>query len=209
MILERKFVPTDNNDYERLAAVSGRLRAVLEAFAGGTLPPEYGPEQLAAYASSLIAVQRDDGSISGYTQPQELDAEVRADLHRFVTWAAAALLSRLKTELPDAASAVENLDSALERILRSPEAANFAFPESGPAEPVQQIEAVLVLSQGYIPRLLAQNPSQAPVLSEALRALAGNFRGRMASGDTTLPGNIAYAPLFEQALAQLAPLENA
>ena len=203
MILARKFSLVDDGDYERLAAASGRLRALLEAFAEDRLPPAYGPEMLAGYARSLLAAQRPDGSFSSHADPESLDADARTDAHRFVTWAAAAYLGLLAERLPEAAASVDGLEEALDRALSSPAAADFSFPESGPAEPVQQVEAALILASGGIPRRLRDDAAGADAAARALADLASDFRDRLAAGDTVLPGGIDYRPLFEQALSAL------
>ncbi|MCG8452667.1 MAG: hypothetical protein MI717_05760 [Spirochaetales bacterium] len=203
MILSRNFKPIDDDDYERLAAVSGRLRSVLEAFAEGTLPPEYGPKQLALYARTLVEHQRFDGSFAGHVRPEELDADVRTDLHRFVTWAALAFLCLLKTRHPEAAAEVEGLEGAVAGALRTSVVSDFAFPESGPAEPVQQVEAALVLASGGVPALIKAAPALAPELAKALKELAEGFKKRLEEKDTLLVGGIDYAPLYLQALEAL------
>ena len=98
------------------------------------------------------------------------------------------------------ASTVEGLDDAISAGLQSPAAADFSFPESGPAEPVQQVEAILILSSGGIPALLMADPSRAPILKSALDVLAGDFHRRLDSGETLLPGGIEYENLFRKAL---------
>lgn len=203
MILARKFTLAEDDDYERLAAASGRLRAVLEAFVEGRLPPEYGNKQLSVFARSLISNQRPDGSFSSCADPESLDPDVRADAHRFVTWAALAFLSRFQNLLELEAAGVEGLDSAIKAALTSPPVADFSFPESGPAEPVQQIEAVLILFSGGVPFRLYADPGLSPELKSSLDELKEKFRNRIETGDTTLPGGIDYKPLFSQALAAL------
>ncbi len=207
MIFARKFSIAEDNDYERIAAVSGRLRTLLEAFVEGQLPPEYGMKQLAGYARSLITVQRVDGSFSAYAHPEKLEIDVCTDAHRFVTWAALAFLCRYQDIEDESAKSTDELIPGLgESILagmRCPAASNFNFPESGEAEPVQQVEAVLILSSGGLPGRLSVDSSSAPELSSALNGLKVDFRSRLESGNTSLPGGIEYADLFRQALKGL------
>jgi hypothetical protein len=203
MVLARKFTLAEDDDYERLAAVSGRLRAVLEAFAEERLPPEYGPGVLAGYARSLIAAQRRDGSFSSYADPDRLDPDVRTDAHRFVTWAAMAFLSLFAAKHAEIAETVPGLEDSLASAEASPAASDFSFPESGPAEPVQQVEAVLVLASGGIPARLKKAPEEEGALGAALSELSADFRKRLETGDTALPGGIDYAPLYLQALEAL------
>ena len=199
MILARKFTLAEDDDYEHLAAASGRLRAVLEAFAENRLPPDYGPEQLAGYARSLLSVQRSDGSFASFTDPDKLDADVRTDAHRFVSWAASAFLCRLQ----DVHDGIEGLEEGIYAVLRSAVVADLNFPESGPAEPVQQVEAILILFSGGIPARLKADPFLAPELKDSLDCLTSDFRRRLESGDTSLPGGIDYESLFIRALAAL------
>ena len=56
MILARKFTLAEDDEYEHLAAAGGRLRSLLEAFTENRLPPDYGPEQLAGYARSMLSI---------------------------------------------------------------------------------------------------------------------------------------------------------
>jgi hypothetical protein len=207
MILARKFIQSEDVNYEHIAAVSGRLRAVLEAFSEDRLPPEYGPDVLAAYARSLLAVQRPDGSFSSYPDPDRLDSDLRTDAHRFVTWAATAFLSLFAARLPDLAADVDGLESGLAKAMDSPAASDFTFPESGPAEPVQKVEAALILASGGIPARLEAAPgsggSSGATLAGALEELKDDFRRRLETGETALPGGIDYAPLFLQALEAL------
>ena len=203
MVLARTFTQAKDNDYEALVSAHGRLRAILDACSSGTLPPGYDAPALAAYASSLISCQGDDGSFSVSQNPAELSGDVRDDALRFVSWVAAALLCRLRSEEPEAARVVNGLDDSISRVLNWTEAADFSFPESGPAEAVQQIEAVLILSARGIPGLLQNSPTLAPALARSLETLAAGFRERLERGDTSLPGGIDYRPLFEQALGGL------
>ena len=203
MILARKFTQADDDDYERLAAAGGRLRAVLEAFAENRLPPGYGPDVLAGYVRSLIAVQRPDGSFSSYAEPERLDPDVRTDAHRFVTWAAAAFLCLFLRKHPAEALSVDGLEEALGRAFDSPAISDFSFPESGPAEPVQRVEAALILASGGIPAHLRSYRTSGEALAAALDALTSDFRERLETGETVLPGGIDYRPLFAQALAAL------
>jgi hypothetical protein len=203
MILSRKFTQAEENDYERIAVAGGRLRALLDAFAEDRLPPEYGADKLAAYARTLLAEQRQDGSFSSYSKPEELELDLRIDAHRFVTWAASAFLCRLQDLHPGEASGIEGLDSAIHRALRSPPASELVFPESGSAESVQQVEAALVLAAGGIPARLKADPDLAPELKAALDKLVRIFRCRLDEGDTSLPGGIEYEPLFRKALIQI------
>lgn len=203
MILARKFTLADDNDYERLAAAGGRLRALLEAFTENRLPPEYGANQLAVFARSLVSLQRTDGSFSSSADPDRLEPDVRTDAHRFVTWAALAFLCRFRDLYADGAADVEGLNSSIAAALKSPAAADFSFPESGPAEPVQQVEAVLILSSGGIPARLAAEPNLAPEMKISLDQLISDFNRRIQTGDTALPGGIEYSPLFRQALSGL------
>lgn len=201
MILARKFSLAEDDDYEHLAAAGGRLRALLEAFTEDRLPSEYGPEQLVGYARSLLAVQRPDGSFASCTEPEKLDPDVRTDVHRFVTWAGLAFLCRLQDF--HAGGLNERLKEGISAALRCPVTADLSFPESGMAEPVQQVEAVLILSSGRIPARLKADPSLAPALKAVLDHLTSDFRRRLESGDTLLPGGIDYETLFRQALAAL------
>jgi|GEM_PF-2206034 len=207
MILSRKFTLAEDDDYEHIAAAGGRLRALLEAFSEGSLPPEYGPEQLAEYALSLLEAQRDDGSFSSCMYPEKLDADVRTDALRFVTWAALAFLCRFQDETAEQPNrfsvSVPGLEAGIRAAMDSPEIGNFLFPESGEAEPVQQVEAVLILSSGGIPGRLQDHPSTAPEMKAGLDALKTDFRKRLETGNTTLPGAIEYSDLFRQALAAL------
>jgi hypothetical protein len=203
MILARKFTQAEENDYERIAVAGGRLRSLLDAFAENRLPPEYGAGELAAYAATLLAQQRPDGSFSSYNEPEELEPDVRIDAHRFVTWAAAAFLCRLQELHPGEASGIEGLDSAIRRALRSPAASELVFSESGSAEVVQQVEAALVLASGGIPARLKTDPDLAPELMNALDQLVLIFRSRLDKGDTSLPGGIEYESLFRKALIQI------
>jgi hypothetical protein len=203
MILARKFTQAEENDYERIAVAGGRLRALLDAFAENRLPPEYGAIELARYAGTLLAQQRPDGSFSSYNEPDDLEPDVRIDAHRFVTWAASAFLCRLQDLHPVEASGIEGLDSAICSALRSLPASELAFPESGSAEVVQQVEAALVLAAGGIPARLKADPDLAPELKNALDKLVLIFRRRLDSGDTSLPGGIEYETLFRKALIQI------
>jgi len=203
MILARKFIMAQDDDYEGLAAASGRLRALLDAFVEDRLPPEYGPEQLAGYARSLLAVQRSDGSVSAYARPEQLEDDVRTDAHRFVTWAALAFLHSFRTRHREAAASVDGLDDGIRRALVSPLVSDLGFPESGDAEAVQQVEALLVLASGGIPALLRDDPEAAPELSAAVADIRRMFRRRLEDGETLLPGGIDYAPLYRQVLAAL------
>lgn len=203
MVLARKFTQAEDNDYEKLVSSSGRLRAVLDAFAEGSLPPEYDAVKLASYASSLIATQRMDGSFSASPDPDELAPDEKTDAHRFVTWIALAFLTRLQNDHPEEAADVKGLESSISAAFRSPSVHNLAFPESGPAEPVQQIEAALVLGAGNIPAQLKADPAPAPALAEALGELAVSIRKHIEEHDTVLPGGIDYKPLYTQALASL------
>ena len=204
MLLAHEFTQSSENDYEEIAAAGGRLRALLDAFAGNTLPGEYTEEQLANYAGSLLARQREDGSFSSYPRPEELEADVRTDAHRFVTWAALAFLCRfqdLSVGIPGIEADV--LEKSILSAMRSPVTGDFAFPESGEAEPVQQVEAVLVLSSGGVPGRVMGDSRIAPVLSAELGGLKADFLRRIRSGDTILPGGIDYKDLFLKALAGL------
>lgn len=203
MIPARKFTLADDNDYERLAAASGRLRVLLEALAENQLPTEYGADQLAGYARSILEAQRPDGSFSVSSDPDRLDPDVRSDAHRFVTWAALAFLCRFQSEYPEAAAGLDGLDKGISAGLDSPAAADLTFPESGPAEPVQQIEAVLVLAAGGIPGRLRADTSSGSELKVSLGRLESEFRRRLDIDDTTLPGGIEYKQLFTQALTVL------
>lgn len=203
MILARKFTLAKDDDYEHLAAASGRLRILLEAFVEDRLPPEYGTDQLSAFALSLISHQRPDGSFASFSNPELLDSDVRSDAHRFVTWAALAFLCRLQNVLGLESEGVEGLDQAIKAALRSPAAADFSFPESGSAEPVQQIEAVLILGSGGVPLRLSSNSGLSPDLKASLDGLKDYFRERIETGNTMLAGGIDYDELFRQALACL------
>ena len=203
MILARTFTQAEENDYERLAAASGRLRALLEAFAEDRLPSNYGPEQLAGYGKSLLKARREDGSFSSYEDLDDLEPDVRTDAHRFVTWAALAFLCRLRAVHPGAAAGIDGLDEVIRAGLRSPCAADFSFPESGDAAVVQQVEAVLLLSSGHVPKLLDNDADLAPKLKTALEGLAAEFRRKLNSGDTKLIQGIDYAPLYARAAAAL------
>ncbi len=204
MIFARKFTLAEDDDYERIAAAGGRLRAVLEAFTENTLPREYGEEQLAGYARSLLAVQRTDGSFASYSDPEKLEDDVRTDAHRFVTWAALAFLCRLGDSREESAGDfIPGLETVILAAMRCPAASDFRFPESGEAEPVQQVEAVLILSSGGIPRRLEGSPTSAPELFSALNGLKADFRRRLETGNTALPGGIEYGALFRQALEGL------
>jgi len=200
MILARKFTLSEDNDYERIAAVSGCLRALLEAFAAGELPREYGMKQLAGYARSLLDVQRDDGSFASYSNLEKLEIDVRTDAHRFVTWAALAFLCRFQDSRGES---LPGLEKGILAAMRSPAASDFKFPESGEAEPVQQVEAVLILSSGGLPGRLSADPSAAPEMYSALNSLKAVFCRRLESGNTTLPGGIEYEALFRLALEGL------
>ncbi len=207
MILPRKFTAAEDNEYEHLAAVSGRLRGVLEAFSENRLPPEYGLEVLAGYARSLMASQRPDGSFSSSRNPDSLDADVKTDALRFVTWAAAAFLCLFETRYPDEAASMEglgaDLDASLAAVLNCPVISDFSFPESGEAQPVQQVEAALILASGGIPKRLKSRPEHGLGLASALENLIADFRMRLDSGTTALPGGIDYRPFFEQVLASV------
>lgn len=207
MILPRKFILSEDNQYEHLAVVSGRLRAVLEAFSENRLPPEYRPEVLAGYTCSLIAVQRSNGSFSSSRNPESLDPDVKTDALRFVTWAATAFLSLFKMRFSDEAASMEGLGAALEEALAAAldcsEISDFSFPESGEAQPVQQVEAALILASGCIPQRLKSHPAHGGALAAALRNLSADFQSRLDSGNTKLPGGIDYRPLFEQVIASL------
>lgn len=203
MVLARAFTQAKDNDYESLVSAHGRLRAILDALSDGTLPPDYDDEALAAYTASLISLQGKDGSFSVSREPGELSADERDDALRFVSWVAASLLCRLRSDMPDTANSVEGLDEALARVLNWAEAADFAFPESGPAEAVQQVEAAFILASGRIPAFLKESPEIAPKMADGIRTLEAGFRKRLESGDTSLPGGIDYRSLFEEALAGL------
>ncbi len=203
MILARKFTQAETNDYERIAVAGGRLRALLDAFAENRLPPEYGANELAGYGRTLLAQQRSDGSFSSYSEPEKLESDVRIDAHRFVTWAASAFLCRLQDVHPGEASGIEGLSSGIRSALRSPPASELTFPESGPAEAVQQVEAAFVLAAGGIPARLKADPDLAPELKAALENLVLVFRRRLDKGDTSLPGEIEYEPLFRKALMRI------
>lgn len=203
MILARKFTLSEDDDYERLAAASGRLRILLEAYVEGRLPREYGREQLTGFALSLISNQRPDGSFSTYAHPEQLDPDLRSDAHRFVTWAALAFLCRIQNHLESGAAGIEGLDPAIKAALRSPATVDFSFPESGSAEPVQQIEAVLILASGGVPSRIYADSDISPKLKKSFDSLKENFQQRIESGDTMLPGGIEYETLFRQALAAL------
>ena len=203
MILPRKFALSKDNDYEHLAAASGRLRALLDAFAEGRLPDEYGEEQLAHYAASLLAHQRADGSFAACDKPEKLNADVQTDVHRFVNWAAAAFLCRFRSEFPERALGMSGLNQAIDSVLNTRIAADFSFPESGDAEPVQQLEAILVLSSGGVPGLLYSEAESAPELLAAINTLAADFRRRIRESDTRLPGDIEYRGFFEMAVSAL------
>ena len=99
--------------------------------------------------------------------------------------------------------AVEGLETAMLRALRAPAAVDFSFPESGPAEVVQQVEAVMILASGGIPARLKKFPETAPVMAGGLKKLASDFRRRIDSGDTMLPGGFDYLQLFCGALSAL------
>jgi len=201
MILPRKFSPASDDDYERIAAAGGRLRALLEAFSEGSLPDNYGMEQLSVYAESLLKFQRNDGSFSSYEYPENLEADVRTDAHRFVTWSAAAFLCLFQESAGQSREyCPAGLEEGIFTVLNSPPAGDFSFPESGEAEPVQQVEAVLILSMGRIPGRLKQTPCPAPVLLSALEGLGKDFRRRLETGNTMISGEIEYAPLFQQAV---------
>ncbi|MCK5735167.1 MAG: hypothetical protein KAH21_01765 [Spirochaetaceae bacterium] len=208
MILPRKFTLSEDNDYEHIAAASGRLRALLEAFTAGELPREYGMKQLAGYARSLLEVQRDDGSFSSCDKPEKLDADVRRDALSFVTWTALAFLCgfedtrKMAGEKADGDFGVssENLAEGISAAFRCPSAGDFNFPESGAAELVQQVEAVLILSSGGIPGRLKANPGIAPEMNTGLNRLKEDFQQRLATGNTSLPGGIEYESLFMMAL---------
>ncbi|RKX90018.1 MAG: hypothetical protein DRP70_01925 [Spirochaetes bacterium] len=206
MIFARKFTLAEDDDYERIVAAGGRLRALLEAFTVGQLPREYGLMQLAGYARSLLAVQRVDGSFSSYAHPEKLEIDVRTDAHRFVTWAALAFLCRFEDtwkKTGEKAGEInlsdKELDEGISAVFRCPVVSDFTFPESGEAEPVQQVEAVLILSSGGIPGRLSADPSAAPELKAGLDVLKADFRHRLETGNTSLPGGIEYADLFHQA----------
>lgn len=203
MILARKFTLAKDDDYEHLAAASGRLRILLDAYVEGRLPPEYDNEKLSDFALSLISIQRPDGSFSSYADPDHLDPDVRTDAHRFVTWAALAFLCRLQDDPGFGSVGVGGLDSSIIAALRSPPAADFSFPESGPAEPVQQIEAVLILASGGVPSRLHADSDLSPDLKLSLDGLREIFQTRIDRGDTTLPGAIDYEQLYREALAAL------
>jgi hypothetical protein len=203
MVLPLKFSVSEDNDYEHLAAASGRLRALLEAFSDGSLPPEYGDNKLVIFARSLLDAQMDDGSFSVSKNPEALPADVRDDAHRFVTWSAAAFLCLFDEKRKEASRAVEGLDTGMLRALRAPAAGDFTFPESGPAELVQQVEAVMILASGGVPARLRRSPETAPVMADGLKLLAADFRRRLDSGDTMLPGGFDYQQLFLQALSAL------
>ena len=208
MILPRKFTLSEDNDYEHIAAASGRLRALLEAFTAGELPREYGMKQLAGYARSLLEVQRDDGSFSSYIEPERLDADVRRDALSFVTWAALAFLCRFEDAWKKAGERAggdfgvssENWAAGISAAFRCLSAGDFNFPESGAAEPVQQVEAVLILSSGGIPGRLKANPEIAPEMKTGLNNLKEDFQSRLDTGNTSLTGGIEYESLFRMAL---------
>ncbi len=203
MILARKFTQAENNDYESLVSAHGRLRAILDSFAEGILPPEYSPSILADYVGSVIAVQNEDGSFSVSKSPSELKADERDDALRFVSWVATALLCKFRNRHPEEAAGVQGLDESISRGLNWVEAADFSFPESGPAEAVQQAEAAFILAAGEVPVLLKAQPELAPNLAAGLKELTSSFRDRLNSGDTVLPGGIDYRTIFEKALAAL------
>jgi len=204
MILPRKYSLAADDDYEHIAAAGGRLRALLEAFREGSLPEDYGLDQLSVYAESLLKFQRKDGSFSSYEYPENLEADVGTDAHRFVTWAAAAFLCLFQESAEiSREQSLPGLDEGIRAVLNCPLAGDFSFPESGEAEPVQQVEAVLILSSGKIPERLKHRPSPGPALLPALDELKEDFRRRLDTGDTILPGGIEYASLFRQALNAL------
>jgi len=204
MIFSRKFTLAENDDYENLAAASGRLRALLEGYAGGSLPLEYGRKQLARYAESLLAVQRLDGSFAAFSEPEKLEADVRTDIHRFVTWAALAFLCRFQDDGGfNSPELNQDLKDGIITAMRSSVSVDLSFPESGEAEPVQQVEAVFILSSGGIPGRIKADPTLSPGLKAALDSLAAGFSSRIDSGDTSLPGGIDYEDLFKQALTDL------
>lgn len=207
MILAHIFTRAEENDYESLAASSGRLRALLEAFAEDRLPSNYGPEELAGYGKSLLKARREDGSFSSYENLDELEPDVRTDAHRFVTWAALAYLCRLRAVHSKEAAGIDGLDEVIRMGLRSPCAADFSFPESGDAAVVQQVEAVLLLSTGHVPKLLENDADLAPELKAALDGMAAEFRRKLESGDTKLIQGIDYAALYAQAAAALGGRE--
>ncbi len=203
MVLARKFTQSEDNNYEGLVAAAGRLRAILDAFAQESLPPEYDVSIVVEYTKSLLATQRPDGSFSTSLTPDSLDPETSADAHRFVTWISAALLNLLLQSYPDEASEIPSLKDSISRALNSPVALSFQFPESGPAEIVQQVEAVLILTSGRIPLYLKTNPSIAPQVASGIAILVDYFHHRLTEGDTVLPGGIEYKDLFTQATATL------
>jgi len=204
MILPRKFSLAADDDYEHVAAAGGRLRALLEAFSEGSLPENYGLEQLSVYSESLLMFQRKDGSFSSYEYPEKLDADTGADAHRFVTWAAAAFLCLFQDSVEiSREQGPSGLDEGILAVLNCPRTGDFSFPESGAAEPVQQVEAVLILSSGKIPGRLKRRPCPAPALLSALDELKEDFRHRLDTGNTMLAGGIEYAPLFRRAFRAL------
>ncbi len=204
MIFPRVFTQAPDNNFEELAPAAGRLRALQQAMAQNTLPTDYTPADIAAYAESLLAFQREDGSFSVSKNPDELEPDVKTDSLRFVTWTAAAFLHLLETRLPETAAQIPGLRTSITRALNSLPASHLNFPESGPAAPVQQIEAVLILCEGEIPGMLEREPAAAPALKAALHTVTAEFRRCLESGETSLAGAIDYAPLYKMALEALA-----
>jgi glycogen debranching enzyme len=79
----------------------------------------------------------------------------------------------------------------------------FRSPNPGDAAVVQQVEAVLLLSSGRVPKLLENDADLAPELKTALDGLAAEFRRKLNSGDTKLIQGIDYAPLYTRAAVAL------
>ncbi len=204
MILPHSFTQAPKNDFAELAPAAGRLRALEQAFAENSLPEDYTPARLAAYAKSLLALQREDGSFSVSRKPEELEPDELTDALLFVTWTAAAFLRLTETRLPEEAAKLPGLHSALLRALNSPGACRLDFPESGPAAPVQQIEAVLILSSGGIPAMLREDAAAAPALRDALSLLKEQFQRRLETGETSLVENVDYRELYLQAFNALS-----
>lgn len=208
MILSREFTSIQTNDYETLASAGGRLRAVLDAFAENRLPEEYGPDALWQFGKSLLSIQLSDGSFSSYPKPEELEPELRTEAQRFISWCTLAFFTLLDIHYPESWNGHEKLTAIITRGLNSPPVSNFDFPESGPAELVQIIEAVLILSSGKILELLLSGKLQAPELMKSLKKLLEKLRKRLENGDTCLPGGIEYRGLIMKAMNALSVIDG-
>lgn len=205
----RKFVHLDQVDIPAMAALIDSMMELLEALDEGLIPDDshYTSKDLAGYVESLVHGQR--GSL-GRTKPGSwgvipddagMDSDARVDFIFRPTYIAVATLSRILCEYPMIALRIPGLLDAL--LTGMTFCSHRGLGGHGYETDAGAIDALLTLSLGKVPWLLARHPEACPPLKLAIDEVADDMARRLLAGSAVGAWGEDYSEGFRSAVETL------